>query len=239
MTITIQSQLPVIIFITIVILVILKIVNKKLEAYDPLSKPTSTVAVCIMIVELIDGFVGDIVSEKYVERMGPYIGSIAIYVLFSNYIGLLGLDNPTGNYSVTLALTAITWIMIQKTSIKYNGIGGYIHGFFEPIFLFIVPNVLGTIAPLLSMSLRLFGNNLSGGIVMKLVYNLGNTISNAFWSIFGLKDIFNFIGPIIAAPLHVYFDLFSGFIQMYIFIMLAMSLVGNNIPEEEKKLGGV
>ena len=69
---------------------------------------------------------------------------------------------------------------------------------------------------------------------MQLLYTLGNNISNFFWSVFGVKDVFNFVGPIIAAPLHCYFDLFSGFIQMYIFIMLTMVLVGNTIPEDQK-----
>ena len=45
---------------------------------------------------------------------------------------------------------------------------------------------------------------------------------------------FNFVGPIIAAPLHVYFDLFSGFIQTYIFIMLSAAFIGNKIPEEQR-----
>ena len=97
-----------------------------------------------------------------------------------------------------------------------------------------IGQTFGNIAPLLSMSLRLYGNNVSGTIIMQLLYTLGNNISNFFWSVFGLKDIFNFVGPIIAAPLHCYFDLFSGFIQMYIFIMLTMVLVGNTIPEDQR-----
>ena len=234
MTLVIQPQLPVIIVLTILIVIGLKIISIKLEKFDPLSKPTALVTLCILLVEYIDQFVTEITNKKMGEKLAPYVCSVAIYILISNYVGLFGFDNPTGNWSVTLALALVTFILVQRTDIKCNGIKSYIHSFFEPIFLFVVPNFFGTIAPLLSMSLRLFGNLLSGSIIMQLVYTLGNTISNLFWSIFGLKDVFNFIGPIIAAPLHCYFDLFSGFIQTYIFIMLTAAFIGNKIPEEQR-----
>lgn len=234
MTLVIQPQLPIIILETIVILIAFKIINKKLEAFDPMSKPTGIVFVCMWVVDTIDSFVGDIVSKKYVERLGPYIGSIAIYILISNYIGLLGLSNPTGNYSVTLSLALISWIMIQTTDIKFSGVKSYVHSFFEPIFLFVIPNFFGTIAPLVSMSLRLFGNILAGTIIMSLVYQFTNFLSTSIISIFTTKFSFNFLGPALAAPLHLYFDLWSGFIQMFIFIMLTMVFTGNKIPEDQK-----
>ena len=234
MTLVIQPQFPIIIAITIIIVVVLKLISNKLNEFDPLSTPTPLVTVCIMLVEYIDQFVTEITNKKVGEKLAPYVCSISIYILISNYIGLLGFENPTKNWSVTLSLAFITFILIQKTDIEYNGIGSYIHAFFEPIFLFVVPNFFGTIAPLLSMSLRLFGNLLSGSIIMELVYNLGNTVSNVFWSIFGAKDVFNFIGPVLAAPLHCYFDLFSGFIQTYIFIMLTAAFIGNKIPDEAR-----
>lgn len=234
MTITIQSQVPVILGITVFILIFLKFINIKLQKRDPLDKQSGIVLLSIWLVEMIDGWVDDMVSPKYTKEMAPYIGSIAIYILLSNYIGLLGFDNPTGNYSVTLTLAIITWIMIQVTDIKYSGVKAYIHSFFEPIFLFVVPNFFGTVAPMVSMSLRIFGNILAGTIIMQLVYSFASIVSNAILSIFSSSLSFNFLGPIIAAPLHCYFDLFSGLIQMYIFVMLTMVFVGNKIPEEQK-----
>jgi len=234
MTLTIQSQVPVIIGETIVLLIVLKLLNKKLIAFNPMDKPTGLVFICMWVVETVDGFIGDIVSKKYVEKLGPYIGSLGLYIIVSNYIGLLGFDNPTGNYSVTLTLAIISWIMIQMTDIKFSGIKSYIHSFFEPIFLFVIPNFFGTIAPMISMSLRLFGNILSGSIIMTLVYTFGNYLSSLIFSIFSDTFVFNFIGPIIAAPLHAYFDIFSGFLQMFIFMMLTMVFIGNKIPDDQK-----
>jgi len=234
MTIKIQSQLPVIIGLTIVILILLKMINKKLLSFNALDKPTPLVTICISLVEIIDGFVKDIASPKYVEKLGPYIGSISIYILLSNYVGLLGFDNPTRNYSVTLTLAIISWILIQMTDIKFSGIKSYIHSFFEPIFLFVVPNFFGTVAPMISMSLRLFGNILSGAIIMELVYAFTSFVSNWVIGLFTNSFTFNFLGPILAAPLHAYFDLFSGFIQTFIFIMLTIVFIGNKIPEDKK-----
>lgn len=233
MTLTIQSQVPVIIGLTIVIVIFLKLINKKLVEFNPLDKPTGVVMLCMTLVELIDGFVNDIVSPKYVEKLGPYIGSLGIYIILSNYVGLLGFDNPTRSYSVTLTLAIVSWVMIQVTDIKWSGIKAYIHGFFEPIFPFVIPNFFGCIAPMISMSLRLFGNILSGAIIMELVYTFTSYVSNSILGLFTTAK-FNFLGPILAAPLHAYFDLFSGFIQTFIFIMLTMVFIGNKIPEDQK-----
>ena len=235
MTLVIQPQFPVIIALTIIIVIVLKIISIKLNEFDPLSKPTGLITVCIMLVEYIDQFVSEITNKKMAEKLAPYICSIAIYILISNYVGLLGFENPTKNWSVTLALALVTFVLIQKTDIQYNGLKSYIHAFFEPIFLFVVPNLFGTLAPLISMSLRLFGNILAGSIIMSLVYQFCNFLSTSIISLFTTKFSFNFIGPFLAAPLHAYFDLWSGFIQMFIFIMLTMVFVGNKIPEDQKK----
>jgi len=233
-TLTIQPQVPVIIGLTIFILISLKLVNKKLVAFNPLETPRGAVMVAMTIVELVEGFIRDIVSKKYIDTLGPYITSIAIYILLSNYIGLLGFENPTGSYSVTLTLAIISWTLIQITDIKYSGVKAYIHSFFEPIFLFVVPNFFGCVAPMISMSLRLFGNILSGTIIMQLVYTFTNFLSTTIINFVIDSFSFNFVGPLLAAPLHAYFDLFSGFIQMFIFIMLTMVFIGNKIPEDEK-----
>ena len=154
-----------------------------------------------------------------------------MYLLVSNLIGLLGLTQPTGNYSVTLALAVISIILREKENITTNGVKNYLHQFIEPFFPFIIPNIFGKIGPLISMSLRLFGNILSGTIIMTMVYAFGSWLS----SLVPFIGQFNFIGPIIAPVLHAYFDVFSGFIQMFIFITLTQVYIGNELPIEENK----
>jgi len=117
--------------------------------------------------------------------------------------------------------------LIQSTKIRTNGIKGYLHGFIEPFPPFIIMNFFGTIAPLVSMSLRLFGNITSGSIIMTLFYTFTGFLSGLVPLIGG----FDFIGVAVAPILHAYFDVFAGFIQTYIFIMLTTIFIGNELPQ--------
>ena len=94
-------------------------------------------------------------------------------------------------------------------------------------------NIVGKFSTMVSMSVRLFGNILCGGIMMQLVYGATSALSNAIARLFGAEgSVFNFMGPLIAPVLHAYFDLFSGFIQTLVFVTLTMVLIGNDIPED-------
>lgn len=233
MTFVVQREIPIIILLTVLICTACVYVGSLIKKADPYTKPTGLVFLALWFVEVIDGQVLSVVKKSYVKNMGPYIGTLAIYLLLANTIGLFGLPAPTMNYSVTLSLAFITWMMIQITAIRENGLGSYIHGFFEPIFLFVLPNVFGKIAPLISMSIRLFGNILSGTIIMTLLYNATKGLTDLIFNlIIGSDFIINIFGVIVAPALHVYFDCFAGFIQMFIFMSLTMVLVSNELKEE-------
>ena len=229
-SLTLQPVVPVIIGITLVICGFALYASHKIKNCDPLSEPKGVVLLSVMFVEWVDGMVASVVSKDYVNRMGPFIGTLAAYILFANYIGLLGFPNPTLNFSCTLAMTLVAWIIFQLTDIHYKGLGGYFKSFFEPMFLFVISNVFSLLAPLISMSMRLFGNILSGSIIMALFYNATGALSAM---LFPFLHGFDPIGPIFGSILHLYFDLFSGFLQMYIFIMLVMVFTGTRIPEKE------
>jgi F-type H+-transporting ATPase subunit a len=81
---------------------------------------------------------------------------------------------------------------------------------------------------LLSLSLRLFGNILSGGILMSVIYQMLGSISKMI----PLIGKFNIFGVIIAPVLHFYFDLFSGVMQAFIFITLTISFIGKELPNK-------
>ena len=230
-SITVQEHVPVIIGITAVLCVLVLIAYRKLKDFDPLSEPHGIVLLCIMFVQWIDGMVAEIVSKDYVDRMGPFIGMLAAYILCANYVGLLGLPNPTLNYSCTFAITLVAWCVFQLTDIRHKGLRGYFKSFLEPIFLFVVSNIFSVLAPLVSMSMRLFGNILSGSIIMSLFYSATGKLSAFLFPFLGGIDI---IGPVFGAFLHLYFDLFSGFLQMYLFIMLTMVFTGTRVPENDE-----
>ena len=231
MTIVIQPEVFYIIAVTAVLCVFCVMSKHAIEKMDYMQKPHGLGHFAVMIVEMVDKMVESNTNKSKVSKLAPYIGCLAMYLLVCNLIGLLGLTQPTGNYSVTLALAIISVILREKEALKTNGVKGYFKGLFEPFFPFVIPNLFGKIAPLVSMSLRLFGNILSGSIIMTLVYAFCTWLS----SLVPVIGAFNFIGPIVAPVLHAYFDVFAGCIQMFIFITLTQVYIGNELPLEENK----
>lgn len=194
------------------------VVNRKLKKASIDEKPTGLLNVVEILVEVLESLVKSVMGPTRMKFM-PYIGTLALYLICANLFGLLGFTPPTSDYNVTLALAIITFTMMHFNGIKSNGIGSYLKGFFEPMpFLFPI-NVLGELATPISLSFRLFGNILSGTIIMALIYT-------------GLNSVSMFITPFAAPIFHAYFDLFSGLIQTLIFVMLTMLNVANKMGDE-------
>lgn len=198
------------------------VVNRKLKNASIDEKPTGILHVAEIIVEVLEGLVKSVMGPTRMS-FTPYMGTIAIYLICANLFGLLGFTPPTSDYNVTLALAIMTFVMMHFNGIKSNGIMGYLKGFFEPMpFLFPI-NILGEIATPISLSFRLFGNILSGTIIMALIYS-------------GLNSVSMFITPFAAPVFHAYFDLFSGLIQTLIFVMLTMLNVANKMGDEPSEV---
>lgn len=227
MRIEVQIDALVVIGVTIVLIGVFAMVGSLFKKTDPLGKIPLWMSPIIWLVNAIDNMAVESMGHKYAKIMTPYLLAISSFIFLCNILGLFSLPSPTSNFSVTLTLAFITWLTQQIASIRFGGIKAYLHGFIEPIFLFLPMNIFGKFSSLLSMSLRLFGNILAGGILMSLVYSATGYVS-------GLIADFNFLGPIIAPVLHAYFDVFAGFIQTLIFITLTVVFVGNEIPDELK-----
>ena len=221
-----QTTVFSVIIITVFMALLLLYINRKLKAYDPLSKPTGIVLMVIMFAETIDNMVKGKTNERVAKYLTPYIMSVAAYIFLANIAGLFALETPTSNYSVTLVLAVLTCILIEVYSFRERGGKGYLESWFEPLAPFVVLNVLSKISTLLSLSLRLFGNILSGGILMSVIYQMLGSISK----LIPVIGKFNIVGVIVAPVLHFYFDLFSGVMQAFIFITLTVSFIGKELP---------
>ena len=232
---TIQSDVYVIILLTIILGAGIIILSKKVDQADPLAEPKGIILPVLLGIQSVYGSVKDNVGERTADVLTPYILVLWVYIFCSNIISLFGLNSPTSNLSVTLLLAFITWLLIQITELKYQGFSGYMHSFLEPIAVMLPMNIIGKFSTMISMSIRLFGNILCGTIMMQLIYGATQALSNAIVGLFGKSETINFMAPIIAPILHAYFDLFSGFIQTLVFVTLTMVLIGNDIPEDVKK----
>src|SRR5699024_12533347 len=99
--------------------------------------------------------------------------------------------------------------------------------FFDSFSFFLFLNIFVQIAPLLSLSFRLFGNVVAGSTIMSLLYMFTGWVSQ-FVPFIGE---FNFFGVIVAPVLHLYFDLFSGFLQAFLFISLTIIFIVVETPQ--------
>lgn len=186
------------------------VVNRKLKDTE---HPSGLQNAAELIVEMLDGMVKSSMGKNAVKYRN-YIGTLFVFLLISNISGLLGLRPPTADYGVTFPLGVITFVLIQYNNIKWNKMGA-LTDLFKPLpFLFPI-NLIGEIAVPFSVSLRLFGNVVSGTVIMALIYGLLSKVAILWPGI-----------------LHAYFDLFSGAIQTYVFCMLTMVWITQKIPED-------
>lgn len=197
-------------FIVMVVLLTMALIIR-IKLRHPKEIPDGIQNVAELLVETLEGLVNSNMG-KHGKKYVNYIGTIFLFILLSNISGLFGLRPPTADYCTTFCLALITFIMIQYNNVKYNKLGAFTD-LFKPLpFLFPI-NLIGELATPISLSLRLFGNVMAGTVMLALYY--------------GLLPWFMKLG--IPSFLHVYFDLFSGAIQAYVFSMLTMVFVTQKI----------
>lgn len=224
-----QTEQISILIITVLLGVSFWLINKKLRQMRGEESPGRFMTAVIAYVRWIDHYVVESMGKEVGRKFSAYFSSVFIYLIVSNLSGLFGLAAPTANWSVTLLLAGITWISIQVVSIRTNGFKGYLQGFLEPFTFFLIPNVFGQIAPVISLSLRLFGNIVAGSTIMTLFYTFTAWLSQ-FVPFLGN---INFIGIAFAPFLHLYFDVFSGLLQAFLFLSLSLIFIGVEGPQRD------
>ena len=218
-----------------IIIVLTFIVFIQAHFHDPLKKPTGLLFLAEVGVKFFDGLVSDMMGPRF-KGFGGYVMAVAVYLFIAFIFGLTGLPSPVTNLAVPLSLALCTFIMIHATSIKYTKLK-YFKRFVDPIPVFLPINLISMWAPLLSMTLRLFGNAISGFCLMTIVYNGLRSLSANVFSFLETAGPVEwnqiFFAPFIAPILHLYFDLFSALIQTTIFIFLTMINIGLEAPDDE------
>jgi F-type H+-transporting ATPase subunit a len=168
--------------------------------------PSGAQNVAEALVEGINDFTVQTMGEKN-RWFAAYAGTLIVFIFFANISGLFGLWPPTADTGTTIGLGVMTFFIIQYQGIKNKGIGTYLKNILlEPIPIIFAPmNIISELATPVSLAFRLFGNILAGVVVMGLIYS---------------------VVPVgIPIPLHIYFDLFAGLLQSFIFTMLTMVFV--------------
>ncbi len=184
------------------------------------------------IVEKTDELVHENMGE-YFKAFSPFVASIIALSVFSSFLTLLGLYPPTSDLNVIAGWAVLVFVLITYYKLK-GGILCYLKGFTEPIPVFTPFNIISEFATPVSMSFRHYGNVLSGSVIAALVSAGLTGVSNAvLGKLPGAVGEFPLFRVGIPAVLSLYFDIFSGCLQAFIFAMLTMLYVSGGFPVEE------
>ncbi len=113
------------------------------------------------------------------DRYIPLVGTIFITSVVSNTISVLGFWSPTADLMTELGWALVVFVIITYHKIKASGIGGYLKGFLDPLFILAPINVMAECFTPISMACRHFGNILSGTVISALIYGALTTASHA------------------------------------------------------------
>lgn len=173
--------------------------------------PTGAQLLIEMLITWLNNFFVDIMGQKGKKYL-PFLETLIIYIGVSNVIGLFGLRPPTKDLNVTAGLAIMSIIYIQYCGIKEKGVKRWLRSFKEPMPLLLPINIMELIIKPLSLCMRLFGNVLGAFVIMELV-----------------KLCIPVGVPLI---LSLYFDVFDGLIQAYVFVFLTSLFMAEAMEEE-------
>ena len=187
-----------------------------------------------LIVEKVDGLVNENMGEYFMGFV-PFIIAMMGLSAFSSLLSLFGLFPPTSDINIVGGWALLVFFLITYYKMK-AGPWVYMKSFAQPVAILTPINIISEVATPVSMAFRHYGNVLSGSVISVLLATaLGGLSSMVLGKLPGfLSDIPLFqIG--IPAVLSIYFDVFSGCLQAFIFAMLTMMYVAGGFPEDEYK----
>lgn len=178
--------------------------------------------------KLVSGNMGE-----YFMGFAPFVAAILSLSAFSSLIALFGLYAPTSDINVTAGWAILVFILITYYKFKCGPVM-YLKSFAEPVKFLAPLNIISEFATPVSMAFRHYGNVLSGSVISVLLASGLQGLTNiVLGGLPGFLGEFPFFRIGIPAVLSIYFDVFSGLLQAYIFAMLTMLYVSGGFPIEE------
>ncbi|MGN1013787.1 MAG: F0F1 ATP synthase subunit A [Butyricicoccus sp.] len=190
------------------------------------------------LVGMVTGLVHNNMGKKW-SGFIPFIAAIFSLSAVCNLMGLTGAFSPTGDLNTLLAWALLVFILITYWKIKANGFGGYLKGYLDPIPVMLPMNIISEVATPISMAFRHFGNIASGTVITLLLYAALEAVNKMLFGLIPgvIGEVLGTI-PILAtgipAVLEIYFGVFSGLVQPFIFCMLTMLFIARAGETEEE-----
>ena len=186
------------------------------------------------VIEKTENLVKENMGEFF-DGFAPFIAAIMALSAFSSLLTLIGLYPPTSDLNVVGGWALLVFILITYYKFKCGPIH-YLKSFGDPVPLLAPLNVISEVATPVSMAFRHYGNILSGTVISVLVSaGLQGLSAMIFGKLPGILGEIPFLQIGIPAVLSVYFDIFSGCLQAFIFAMLTMLYISTAFPEEDYK----
>ena len=191
--------------------------------------PRGAQAILEAAVEFLNNFSKDQFG-KFSRYLAPYIGSLFLFVLTANVIGVISplevsafgyeftppfaIRPPTRDINVTAALALISILLVIVCGFLARGFGGWFKRLMHPLPMMLPFNIMEYATRLISLALRLFGNILGGYVLMSLI-----------------EGLFPLLLPM---TLSLYFDFFDGLIQAAIFVFLTSLYISEAVKLNEE-----
>lgn len=195
------------IFFTWVVMLLLTfgswLITRKLTSEGELSRWQNLLEVLIVGIK-------DQIREVSRQEPGqylPFVGTLFIFIAFSNLLSIVpGYTPPTSSLSTTAALAICVFIAVPVFGIVQIGVLNYLRQYIQPTFFMLPFNIIGELSRTLALAVRLYGNIMSGTIIVAI-----------------LLTITPLIFPVVMQAL----GLLTGLIQAYIFAILAMVYIAS------------
>ena len=184
------------------------------------------------IVEKTQSLVGENMGG-YFSGFAPFVTAIMALSAFSSLLTLVGLYPPTSDLNIVAGWALLVFFLITYYKCKCGPLH-YLKSYTEPVAFLTPLNVVSEIATPVSMAFRHYGNILSGSVISVLVASALQGLSHSLlgWLPGALGQI-PFLQIGIPAVLSVYFDVFSGCLQAFIFAMLTMLYISSGFPADD------
>jgi F-type H+-transporting ATPase subunit a len=170
---------------------------RKLATEGPISRWQSAAEIIVTTIEQQIKEVGLPHAEKYL----PFLGTLFLFIALSSLCTVLpGFEPPTGSLSTTAALAACVFFAVPYFGIEEQGLRRYLHGYAEPTALMLPFNIISELSRTLALAVRLFGNMMSGAMIIAILLT---------------------ITPLLFPVLMTALGLLTGMVQAYIFTILA------------------
>ncbi len=215
--------------IMVIVAIVAIIIGIKARRADPLKAPRGILLLAEIGVDTIENWAEGIMGRKPRSWPGYFLG-LFVYLFLAFTWSLTGFPSVIDYLVVPFTLSLVMFTLIQVTALRYQHFS-YFHRYIEPVPFWLPINLITMWTPIISTSLRMFGNCLAGSVIIGLIGWVLKRLSLMIFSFMGPAGQI-FLAPIPIAVLNLYFGLFSGFIQTLVFASLNAVWIGQEMPED-------